>query len=455
MIALTTSDGVELRARRSDGRWSIERPFEFPADGVALDAMASALAEAGGDGAIESPQPLAVYGLAEGASRVEFEDGEGRRFALLTGREAPVGSKTYVAREGAEAVYAVPSWRMSSFDKTFQALRDARIQPFDRESIREIVARWPDGSVRIVRAGEVSDEAEGLDASAGGQEWRLVEPLEGPADDDRIESLLTDLMHLRADGFVDEPLGDDVTGLATPALAVELARGDGEEPLRVAFGASRDGLRVVRGRDGALYELASERLDDFPRTLVEYRDRTLSRFATADVSGFEMVFVHDEPVGDAGPGSFRASVTRASDGGDEGAVALVDWQATPPLRDGVAAEIVSQLARLQAVDIRADWLGEAERAALGLEPARATLRVFGVGEPAEVLAEVRLGRFDAEQGIVAMAGGRDEVFQLDADVAEKLPTSRQAFEERFAAPEPIAGPPDAAEPEPRVEDAPH
>ncbi|TDJ10499.1 MAG: hypothetical protein E2O66_11145, partial [Deltaproteobacteria bacterium] len=43
-MALTTSDGTKVRARRSDEGWMLTEPLEFPADEFAFDGMASALA---------------------------------------------------------------------------------------------------------------------------------------------------------------------------------------------------------------------------------------------------------------------------------------------------------------------------------------------------------------------------------------------------------------------------
>lgn len=410
-IEFGSSDGTDVRAERREGRWELVAPVVFPADAVAFDAMTSALAQLAGGGAIASPQAAAVYGLDDVARRIDFGDGAGSHLTLLTGRATPIGSSTYVAAGGSDDVHIVPAWRVNAFDKAFEALRDARIHPFDREAVREIEARWPGGAVRLVLDGDAED-------ATVTPSWRMVEPLETAADADRVDSLLTDLMHLRADGFVDSEMTDAEAGLDPPEFAVELRLGDaGSARVQIAIGQDRDGLRRVRGRDGALYELSSARLDDFPRSVLELRDRTLSRFISGDVSRFELRFA------DGTASGAPVVVTREDLG----------WISEPALRDGVGADIVANLTNLVAREIQADWLGEAERAALGLVPPRAVLSVFGGGEPAELLAEVWLGNLDRARGLVAMAPGRDEVFLLDRRVAENLPTSRFAFEAAFVA----------------------
>jgi hypothetical protein len=420
-IELTTSDDTPIRAERSEGRWELVRPVTFPGDGVAFDAMASALAQLVGEAKLEQAQAPEVYGLGDDARRIAFGGASAGSFALRIGRAAPLGSAAYLKREDAPEVHLVPTWRVNALAKPLSALRDARILPFDREAVREIALRWPGGGVRMLRGSESGEGANGKTA------WRLVEPLETSADAERIDSLLTDLVHLRADGFIDVPMSDEDAGLAPPDFAVALQLEDATlPPLELAIGQERDGLRRVRGRDGAIFELATARIDDFPRTVVEVRDRNLSRFIYGDVSGFELTF-------------------RSEDGNTEGAPVVAtregsEWTTNPPLRSGVAADIVANLANLKARDIQAEWLGDAERAALGLLPPRVSLRVLGEGEPARVLAQVQFGEFDLDRGLAAMAVGRDEVFLLDSRIAENLPVSRVAFDAVFAAPPEVAAP---------------
>ena len=99
-IEFVSSDGVDVRAERREGRWELVLPVLFPADAVALDAMTSALAQLAGGGAIASPQGAEVYGLSDAARRIDFGDGASSHLTLLTGRATPIGSSTYVAVGG-------------------------------------------------------------------------------------------------------------------------------------------------------------------------------------------------------------------------------------------------------------------------------------------------------------------------------------------------------------------
>ena len=101
----------------------------------------------------------------------------------------------------------------------------------------------------------------------------------------------------------------------------------------------------------------------------------------------------------------------------------------------------------QQAQTAAESLGEKERAALGLAPPRAVIRVFGGPDPAkeETLAEVHLGVADEKRGIAAKRADRETIFWLPWERHESIPTSAEAFRERFVP---------AAEAPPEGEEAP-
>jgi hypothetical protein len=132
----------------------------------------------------------------------------------------------------------VKSYHASALTKKLDELRESKILDFDRESVGRIEVKWPGGRV-VLEKGE--------------EGWRLLEPLEAPADADTVEDLLSDLQFLRADGFIDEVPSDAKLGLDAPAFEVELSAGPSKEgeapaPTRLAIGSTSDAAhRAVRG----------------------------------------------------------------------------------------------------------------------------------------------------------------------------------------------------------------
>ncbi len=426
-IALTTSDGRDARVERHDGGWRLVAPLEFPGDAVALDGVASSLADLASEGVIDDPQPPEVYGLGEDARVVRFSADGGDEYELRIGARTPVGGNTYVSVGGDPRVFTVPTYRVNAFQRELDDLRERRLLRFDRDAIRRIAASWPGGGVVLARRDT---------------DWFLEEPLSARADEDTVETVLSDLAFLRAESFLDDPPAEAVQGLDPPAFRAVLtgeAPEEGGDPPRweLLVGAPQEeGGRVARGAHDALYTIAEERFEDLPRRVVAYRFKELTRLAASDVERIELVF-HDA-AGEV------VSVTARRE--EEG------WTAEPETLDaGVPERLLGQLARLRAEEIEAERMEEGELSGVGLAPPRVVVRAFGEpseGGEAPKLAELHLGEMDPERGIAARIPQRETIYRLEAGLAEDVPVSLEALRNRFVAQE---EPESEAEPEAGLE----
>jgi len=424
-IEILTESGEAARLERRAGGWRMLAPVDFPADRSAVDAIASGLADLESEAVYDSPEDLAEYGLA-GKPVVRFRVGDKKR-ALRIGDKTPVGSNTYVTDALGKHVFAVQTWRTNPMRKKLDALRDARVLVFDRAGVERIEASWPGGHV-VLQKGEKGKQAgkseEGAEEGKDSQAWSLLEPLQGPADVDTVEGLLSDLTFLRAEHFVDEPPDAKATaGLETPAFQVALHSGD-KSVAKLVVGASVDGKeRLVRGRDGILYWIAQARVDDLPRKIASYCFRELSRFTSTDAQRFTLAF---QAPGEASPTRLTGTHTE------------VGWSVSPEaMAPGKASRFISELSTLKAVDIAADALGPTELAGLGLSPPRLSIQVQGV--KGKVLADVQIGDLQAGRGIAARRAGSELVYWLDGKLAEHLPVSLEAYRNRFASKDSKAG----------------
>lgn len=434
-ITLATKDGPEAQLERVEGAWNLTAPLGFPADAASADGLANALADLPADASLDDASvPLTEYGL-DAPPKIRFSAGE-RELSLRVGGRSPVGSGTYVATADDRPVRVVASYRLAALDKTLDDLRDKRPLRFDREAAAELRVRWKDAGVRLVRDEQDPDA------------WRLVEPLAASADPRTVSKVLSDLEFLRSAGFDDAPPKSVLESLERPELAIEIVtRADGKEATaRFALGAAGEGgARPARGSASeSVYRMPAGSLEDFPRSVDAFRDKQLTRFDPAEARRFELAF-HAE-----GEGATQLVVGRRA--GDA-------WQTEPDAMKPEAAEaLVRELSGLDGVRIAAESLGEKERAAMGLAPPRVVARVLGgPAEDAEApLAEVHLGVLDAKRGIAAKRPDRDTIFWLPAERAEQIPTSAEAFRERFLAPapEPELEPDAGAEPGPEAAPAP-
>ncbi|MFP8882401.1 MAG: DUF4340 domain-containing protein [Myxococcota bacterium] len=429
-ITLYTTDALRVDIRRVDNRWRIAAPLDFPADAFAIDGIASALASIQSETVIEDPRPPEVYGLGLGETDETDKTTENEKYlvrftaggvesVLSVGNDTPVGSNTYAAVRGTDTVYIVASHRIGAFKKSFEDLREKRISRFDRSAVRKIRLSWPDGE------GEAGVEIEPADEG-----WRLVEPIQGPADEMAVEDLLSSLSALRADGFIDEPGTDAEMGLDRPVFeaSIELAAEEGGEEQVVVVtmgGLSVDGAsRIVRGAASSLYTIPLAQTADFPTRLAPYRFRQLAKFDSADAKRVEFGFLTQ-----AGE-TIAISAAKGDDG----------WTATPDeFEADKLATLVTELSRLRAESTLADELGPDELAAIGLEPPQASITVYGEDDTAP-LAEVRLGTSRAE-GIPAQIPGNSTVFRLAPAVGENLPLNHEALKNHFLAKAAVDAPP--------------
>jgi len=435
-IELRTSDGKDARLERTGGAWGLTRPVVFPADPSNADGLASALAGVTSEAVIEEAQGAEVYGLGEAASVVRFR-ASGADRELRTGKKTPIGANNYVATGTAGPVYTVASFRVTGFEKSLDDLRERRPLRFDRGGVQRIEATWVDGGV-------VLEKQDG--------KWRMVAPLDTEADSETVETLLSDLVFLRASSFVDAPPPDKEVGLDAPQYRVVLTDvpQDGKEPMRHELrigGLLDEKLRAVRGAESALYQIPNERFDKLPKTVVAFRFKSLGNFVATDAQRFEISYT------DPSAQAATQVVTIKGENSDAG------WTTKPEaMGPGLASRLVAELARLDADDIAAEKMGGAELAAIGLEPPRTTLRVFGAapeaGGEAPELAKLIFG---VEKGdhIFAQVPGRETVYRVQGKLAEHVPVSLEAFRNRFVAKEPPteAGASDAAmQPAPSDED---
>lgn len=399
-IRIETTDAGPAELERRDGHWRLTAPVDFPADEVAADGLASALARLDSDAVYSEIEPLAAYGL-DGEPVVTFSAGGASR-SLRVGHGAAVGGGTYVTDESGERVWVVPSWRAQVFEKTLAALRDAAVVAFESDAVGALEVAWPGAGVALARKDGV---------------WRLTEPLQASAREATVADLLSDLRFLRATGYADEHRAAAERALASPAYTVRLWIEGAAEPVEVALAPGEDEASWwARGPTGNLYAVAASDVSAWPRTVAAFRFRELARFVPAEAERVEIRF---------GATADPVVVVRDADR---------DWTPAPGSEAFAAAapaRLLATLSRLEAIDIAAEALGEAERAGLGLAPPAARVRVLGAEDA--VLADVSFGVARADGAVAAQRADVETAYWVDASVSQDVPISAAAFAESFRA----------------------
>jgi hypothetical protein len=143
-----------------------------------------------------------------------------------------------------------------------------------------------------------ADQVAAIDITAGGDSiravrlddnWKLLQPLEDVADRDHLQALVSDLDSMRIEEFLDGVADPAELGLDAPAYEVLVVRGDGDEPLQLALGITREAegeTEVACRRGDGEYFWATDRVTTrLAKAPVLWRSKKVAPFETWDVEG--------------------------------------------------------------------------------------------------------------------------------------------------------------------------
>ena len=252
-----------LDVRRQKGGWEMAAPFAARLDQGAVAQFLDTFEKARIGDAVRFSEmrrrglELGDYGLAPPVARVTLQGG-GQERTLLVGRALDQGKEVYMRALGVEEIWTAPAEVAARLPGGADDWRARDLITGDRARLRLLEIRAP-GRPFIRLSKETGT-------------WRLFQPVDGPADDRKVEALLDTLYDGRAAQFVWPSVvsaADTVTtdsalasrmalyGLgAEAALQVTAQEAAGAEPCRVVFGNRCDGedaLRYVLMPGGGLW----------------------------------------------------------------------------------------------------------------------------------------------------------------------------------------------------------
>ncbi len=209
------------------------------------------------------------------------------------------------------------------------------LQDFDRDAVISIEIEGGNGRVRLDKTGE---------------EWRLREPLDYPADTSKVSSTLASLANLEADRRLGaDDLDPAAYGLDEPDLLVEM-RTAGDEVIALAIGdemplGSKRALRL--GEGGEIVLASGWFVNDLDREVDEWRSREV-----VDVSADQVASIDIEAGGD------HIKAVRVND----------EWKLLRPLEDLADPDhllaLVSELDSLRIEEFLSEGVSPAD---LGLD----------------------------------------------------------------------------------------
>lgn len=394
-LELPLSAGQRARLVRGEKGWELASPITFRADERAVERALDALAGLDSELTLDAPpEGLEAFGLSDGERRaVAARTGE-RSVRLYLGENAPVGSLRYFALEGDDRIHAAERSALDPLAPSLFSLRDKRLTLLRTEDVAELQVR--------VRGSLVVTAVRAEDA------WRLVAPEEAPADAERIERVLDDLVLGRASEFIDEPSGLGTYGLDFPEMELSLARADGAA---TGFALGQAGGTVYVRVDDArvLYAVPERLLSAVPRHFFDYRYKRVLELDPSAISRIELSFPRDD-------------VTLAF------AREQNDWVPEDASLKLEPFAIEDLLYALRSLDASALEPKGATPGPFGLSPP--SLRVTAYDDQGTVLGWLELGDIH-DSDLAARSSQTDRIWQIPATLADDLPLGRQAFQNHF------------------------
>lgn len=234
-IAIKNGD-QSFRIQRSDDGWHLTRGLEDSASPEAVQALIQTALETPvldriDASEIRDDKNLSGYGVLKSSLQIDFKGDTPP--SLLIGKTSPDGMRQYVSFENSKTVYLIPKDIVRLLTLPTENYRDRRILPIDPAQVERIVFR------RGISTLELQREGDG---------WKILRPLNAPADAAAVENLLSKIHALRLKALqVDNKTSPSADSRLDPAAEVQFFTNSGDSPCAIQIApAASDGSVEVR-----------------------------------------------------------------------------------------------------------------------------------------------------------------------------------------------------------------
>jgi hypothetical protein len=346
------SSSGEVTALRKDSSdsWTIIQPAQAPADRNSVSDIVTNLASLEEQRVVEeNATDLKTYGLAQPRIDVTFHvDGEKVPKQLLLGDKNPTGMGLYAKLPESNRVFLVSTGLDTTFNKSPFDFRDKTAIKFEQDKVSSI---------------ELVSNAQAVRLEKTGDDWKLVKPIQAPADFVSVNGLLGQLQSAQMTALKDR--ADDVKnlkqyGLEKPEVIATLA-GEGFTTRLELGGPADPGSVWVRDPSKpTVFSVNNGLAEELRKTPQDFRRKEIFDFRPFNTTRFEIT---------------RGTDTRAFErvkGTGENAVDT--WKQVAPAEKTVDASNLEG-ALLEFSNLRADSFVERAGAATGHSTPAAVITV--------------------------------------------------------------------------------
>jgi uncharacterized protein DUF4340 len=278
-LQIKSATGDVTSLKKGSGGWTIVKPVDAEADQNTASDVAASLANLEQDRVVdENATDLKTYGLAEPRIDVSFNvDGEKDTHRIQIGDKSPTNIGVYAKLPNSNKVFLVGSSLDTSLNRSTFDFRDKTPLKFDADKVDSVDLTSKKQTIRLAKTGE---------------EWKLVKPIEAPADFSSVQGLIGQIHSAQMTALKDSP--DDLKdlkkfGLDQPEVSATLGIGNSHMTLQLGSKTDTGTLWARDPSKPAVFSIGNGVADELRKTPFDFRRKELFEFRPFNATRFEIV----------------------------------------------------------------------------------------------------------------------------------------------------------------------
>jgi len=278
-LEIKAASGDVTDLKKGPNGWAIVKPVDAAADQNSASDVAASVANLEQDRIVEeNAADLKTYGLAQPRIEVAFNvEGDKEPHKIQVGDKSPTGVGVYAKLPNSNKVFLAATSLETSLNRSTFDLRDKTALKFDQEKVDSVeLTSAKNQTIRLARSGD---------------EWKLLKPVEAPADLTSVEGLLGQIHSAQMMALKDSP--EDVKdlkkyGLDKPEVTATLNMGASHITLQLGSSADTANLWARDPARPLIFSIGNGVAEELRKTAFDFRRKELFQFRPYNATRFEI-----------------------------------------------------------------------------------------------------------------------------------------------------------------------
>ena len=275
-ITIRAEAGDKTTLRKSGSEWQMVDPVAARPDTAEISGLTTNLSSLEIQSVVQENAPdLAAYGLDKPRVEVSFKSG-GQAQTLQIGQKTPPGTDLYAKRANDNKVFLISSYLDSTFNRGTFDLRDKTVVRVERDKLESVEVAAGGREMKFVKSGA---------------EWQIAAPVQGRADFNAVDGLVSRLTGLQMKSVADaEADANELKkyGLDKPVATVRLGSGSSQAALAIGGTAEEGSVYAKDAARPAVYTIEAALLDELKKAPDDFRQKDLFDARTFNATRLEI-----------------------------------------------------------------------------------------------------------------------------------------------------------------------